>query len=198
MYLKPLAFFAAMALGSAAMAQSYELDPGHTEISFAWNHVGLTTQRGEWLSISGGVDFNPEDVTATQVTVEIDSASLHTGVEELDEILKGPDYFDTETYPTITFVSTSAVQTGAENMRMTGDLTVKGQMTPVTLDVELTFMGKNPLGEFLDYYQGDWVGVEAKGTVLRSALGVGMFAPIVSDTVELSISAEMREGGWPE
>jgi len=100
-------------------------------------------------------------------------------------------------HPQITFVSGEAVQTGADTLRLTGDITVKGQSAPATLDVTLTFMGSHPLGGFADYYKGEWIGVEATSTVLRSELGVGLFAPLTSDAVRLEISAEMRAGGWP-
>ena len=196
MILRPLTLIGALALGGAAAAETYELDPGHTEVIFAWNHAGLTTQRGEWTGISGSVDFDPADVAATTINVEIDAASIHTGVGALDDHLKSGDFFDAANNPTITFASTGAVQTGAETLRLTGDLTVKGQTVPVTLDVELTFMGAHPLGGFFDYYKGDWVGIEATGTVMRTALGVGLYAPGTSDAVDLTISAEMKAGGW--
>lgn len=186
----------ALVIAAPVIAETYHLDPTHTEVRFYYNHAGLTEQSGEWTGVKGTVDFNPEDVNATTASITIDAKSLHTGVGPLDDHLKSADFFEVATYPEITFTSTSAVQTGAETLRLIGDLTVKDQTKPATLDVNLTFMGEHPLGGFFDYYQGDWVGVEANGTLLRSEYGVGMFAPGTSDTVRLEISAEMRAGGW--
>lgn len=193
-------FVAATAIfaGSAAISETYVLDSSHTEVVFSWNHAGLTTQRGEWTSVSGEIDFDPADVAATAARVEIDANSLHSGFEALDVELKGEGFFDVESNPTITFTSTSAVQTGAQSMRLSGDLVVKGQTVPAVLDVDLVFQGEHPLGGFFDYYQGEWIGVEATSTLLRSEVGVGQFAPLTSDVVHLEISAEMRKGGWPE
>ncbi len=185
-------------IGGAAVAETYVIDPGHTEILFKWNHAGLTTQSGEWTRISGEIEFDPENVTATTARVEIDANSLHTGVPELDKHLKAEDFFDVSANPTITFASTRAVQTGAENLRLIGDITVKGTTVPAELDVALVFQGEHPLGSYLDFYKGDWIGVEATGNVLRSELGVGQYAPLTSDVVQLEISSEMRAGGWPE
>ncbi len=180
-----------------AMAETYVLDPTHTEVRFYWNHAGLTEQHGEWLGISGTIEFDAENVATTSADITIDPASIHTGVVALDDHLKTGDFFDVDTYSEIRFTSTSAVQTGAETLRLTGDLTIKDNTHPAVLDVNMTFMGPHPLGGFFDYYQGEWIGVEATSSLLRSEYGVGQFAPLTGDIVRLEISAEMRAGGWP-
>ncbi len=189
---------ALMALSTAAMAETYVLDPGHTEVRFYWNHAGLTRQSGEWTNISGTIDFDGVDAAATKANIKIDATSLHTGVEDLDAILSGPDFFDVETYPTITFTSTSAFQTGADTMRLIGDLKIKDTNVEVALDLRRTFQGAHPMGGFFEYYEGTWLGAEATSTLLRTNHGVGQFAPLTSDEILLEISAEMRAGGWPE
>jgi len=189
---------ALMAMATAAMAETYVLDPGHTEVRFYWNHAGLTKQSGEWTNVSGTIDFDGVNAAATKVEIKIDATSLHTGVEDLDAILSGPDFFDTDTYPTITFTSTSAVQTGAKEMRLIGDLKIKDTTVEIALDVNLTFEGSHPLGGFFEYYEGTWLGAEATSTLLRTNHGVGLYAPITSDEILLEISAEMRAGGWPQ
>ena len=62
----------------------------------------------------------------------------------------------------------------------------------------MTFQGAHPLGAFIEYYEGEWIGAEATADLLRSELGVGQFAPLTSDAVRLEISTEMRAGGWPQ
>jgi polyisoprenoid-binding protein YceI len=189
---------ALMAIGSAGMAETYVLDPGHTEVRFYWNHAGLTRQSGEWTKVSGTIDFDGVDAANTKADIKIDAASLHTGVEELDTILSGADFFDVETYPTISFTSTSAVQTGANTMRLIGDLKIKDTTVEVALDVRRTFQGTHPLGGAIPYYEGTWLGAEASSVLFRTNHGVGLYAPLVSDEVLLEISTEMRAGGWPE
>ncbi|WP_170333120.1 YceI family protein [Ruegeria arenilitoris] len=185
-----------LAMASPAVAETYHFDQSHTEVRFYYNHAGLTEQSGEWTALSGTVEFDPENVAATSADITIDASSLETGWGPLNDHLKSNDFFAIEDFPEIRFVSTSAVQTGADTLRMIGDLTIKDQTKPAALDIELKFMGTHPLGGFFDYYQGDWVGVEATGLLLRSDYGVGMFAPGTSDSVKLKISAELREGGW--
>ena len=189
---------ALIALAGAAAAETYVLDPEHTEVRFSWNHAGLTTQHGEWADVSGEINFDSSDATATTAKIDIDPASIYTGLEALDDHIKSETFFDVETYPTITFTSTSAQQTGAERMQLIGNINVKGQDVPAVLNVKLVFQGAHPLGAFIEYYEGEWIGIEATSSLLRSELGVGEFAPLTSDAVQLEISAEMRAGGWPE
>ncbi|MGB0507873.1 MAG: YceI family protein [Pikeienuella sp.] len=191
-----LGAIAALTLGVSANAESYTFDPGHTEVRFYYNHAGLSEQSGEWTIKSGEVEFDAADLSATKVSVTIDANSVDTGVADLDSHLKGGDFFDVENHPEITFVSTSAVQSGADRITLTGDLTIKGESKPVTLDFVLIHNGPHPLGQFIEYYEGDWIGVQGGGELLRSEFGVGMFAPLTSDRVRLAISAELKKGGW--
>jgi len=173
-------------------AASYGLDPGHTEIRFIWDHAGVSEQSGEWGKVEGTVDFDPEDIAATKVSITIDANSVQTGVEGLDKHMKAADMFDTEKFGTITFESTEVVQSGKDSVTVTGDLTIKDQTHPLVLDVELVHMGEHPVGQFIEYYEGDWLGVRATGRLLRSKYGVGYGAPLTSDLIKLDISAELK------
>ncbi len=179
-------------LPAAAMAETYSFDAGHTEVRFFWDHAGVSEQSGEWGKVEGTVDFDPEDVAATKVTVTIDPASVNTGVEALDKHMKTADMFDVEKFDTITFESTSAVQSGKNTLTVTGDLTIKDKTHPMTLDVTLLHMGDHPVGKFIDYYKGDWLGVKATGRLLRSEYGVGYGAPLTSDLIRIEIASELK------
>ncbi len=192
-------FSAALAMltfSSSAMADIYKMDPGHTEVRFYWNHAGLTEQSGEWGKVDGDIFFDPENIEASKLDIEIDAASIDTGVDGLDTHLRGDDFFDVEEHPKITFKSTSVKQSGADTVVITGDLTIKDKTEPFSFEASLVFKGKNPLGEFFDYYKGDWIGVQATGSMLRSNYGVGKYAPLTSDSIRLEISSELRKGGW--
>ncbi len=142
-------------LASPALAETYHLDPTHTEVRFFYSHADVSEQSGEWTRVDGTVDFDPADVAATSAEITIESASLHTGVSPLDDYMKSRTLFDVDRFPEITFVSTSAEDIGENRLLLTGDLTVKGQITPITLEAELTFMGEHPLGGSFAYFKGD-------------------------------------------
>lgn len=179
-------------VAALADAVTYQLDPGHTEVRFIWNHAGVSDQAGRWNKVDGTVAFDPEDLGATRISITVDPKSVNTGVPPLDKHMQGADMFDVEKHPEITFVSTGAVQTGPDHARITGNLTIKGNTHPIVLDAELVHMGEHPLGKFIDYYKGQWLGVHATGTLLRSKFGVGYAAPLTSDLIRLEIATEMK------
>jgi polyisoprenoid-binding protein YceI len=76
---------------------------------------------------------------ALSVEVEIDVASIYTGVVKRDADLRSPNYFDAEKYPKITFKSRIAECVAMDRCLVHGDLTVHGVTRPVTLEV--TFAG---------------------------------------------------------
>ena len=177
---------------AAALAETYGLDAGYTEVRFFWDHAGVSEQSGEWNKVEGAVNFDPENIEATTVEITIDANSVQTGVEALDKHMKSADMFDTEKFGTITFKGTEFVRSGKDSMVMTGDLTIKDQTHPLLLDVQLLHMGEHPVGQYIEYYEGDWLGIRAEGRLLRSQYGVGFGAPLTSDLIRLEISAELK------
>ena len=108
----------ALATVAPAVADTYHLDPGHTDVRFFWNHAGVSEQSGRWDGVSGTVDFDKEDVGATAVSVTIKADSVNTGVGKLDEHLISADFFETSAHPEISFKSTG-VQALYDNVRLT-------------------------------------------------------------------------------
>lgn len=183
---------AATAAGPLAAQETYRFDQGHTEIRFAWNHAGLTTQSAEFEALDGEVVIDREEIANSAVTVTIDASSIETGVDAFNAHITSGDFFDVAEHGTITFTATEVVRVGQDRALITGDLTIKGITRPVTLDAELTFDGPHPLGAFMDEYDAYYTGFEATTTVRRSRWDLGMFAPLVSDAVDITIRTELR------
>lgn len=188
---------AALALGTAGAAaagETYAFDKAHTEINFIYNHVGLSNQSGRFDGFDGTVTFDQKDVSKSKVDVTIQAASIDTDVEALDTHLKSADFFNVEQHPEIRFVSTAVRQTGNKAGQVEGNLTINGQTKPVTLDVTFNFQGEHPLAPYIPAYAGaPYAAFSARTTVLRSDFGLGKFAPLTSDTVDIVIEAEMRQ-----
>lgn len=173
-------------------AETYTPDPSHTNVRVTWNHVGFSEQGLNFRTVDGTVDFDADDIPATKIDMTVDLSSIDTGVPALDEHLQGSDFFSAEDFPDAHFVSTSVEQTSDTTATVTGDLTIRDVTKPVTLDVTLNAIGEHPLGQFMDFYKGDWIGVTATGTIKRSDWGMDMMVPAVSDDVTLFISTEMK------
>lgn len=176
---------AAFTASPAWAADIFTFDPGHSQITFSWNHLGMSFQAGRFVGFGGEVVWDDEEVTNSSVRVEIDAASLQTGNPEFDGHLRSDEFFDVATYPGITFESTSIVITGPDSARITGDLTIRDISVPVELDAVLNFRGTHPLRGT------EAAGFSATASVLRSDFGLGAFGPATSDEIDLTIEVEL-------
>jgi polyisoprenoid-binding protein YceI len=120
-------------------AGTYAFDPAHTTIGFVARHM-LSKVRGRFTEYDGQVVIgeNPEDSSAK---VTIQAASVTTGTQQRDDHLRSGDFFEIETYPTLSFESTAVRPTGGNAFELEGNLTIKGVTKPVTLQAEFSGWG---------------------------------------------------------
>jgi polyisoprenoid-binding protein YceI len=121
--------------------------------------------------------------------VTIQAASVTTGNAQRDGHLKTPDFFDIESYPTITFVSTSVERDGTD-WNVTGDLTINATTKPVTIVFEETGTARDPFGNLRAGFEGsvtinrtDW------GLAFNAALETGGVLVSEKVTLEFDVSA---------
>jgi polyisoprenoid-binding protein YceI len=86
-------------------------------------------------------------------------------VDRRDEHLRSPDFFHVEQFPEMTYRSTSVERLGGNRYRVTGELTIKDQTRPVTLDVEVEEPFNDPFGN-------ERVGLTATGRLNRKDWGL--------------------------
>jgi polyisoprenoid-binding protein YceI len=165
----------------------YTLDGNHAHALFFINHLGFSEYTGGFNDISGELVFKPGHLTDSKVNVTIKADSIAVQSEMLTEHLKGADFFDTEQYPEIKFVSDALVQTGKNKGTLTGDLTMHGVTKPVALDVR--FLG----GGIMPMKNVQTMGFIATGHLKRSDFGINSYLPGVGDDVILDISAEFNK-----
>lgn len=142
----------------------WNLDTGHSSIEFGVRHMGISTVRGRFTKFEAMPELN-EDGLLTGVAATIDVASIDTGVQQRDDHLRSPDFFDAAQYPTMEFRSTDVERRNGRSYRVTGDLTMKGVTHPVTLDVEVSEPVKDPWGN-------ERVAAEATGKLDRTKWGL--------------------------
>ena len=192
-----LALAGALAVAAPQAAQAadkYGFDKPHTKVLFVYNHVGLSNQYGRFDDVDGEIMFDQAKPQNSKVNVTIKTASIDTDVEALDKHLMSKDFFNAEAHPKITFVSTAVRKTGTKTGQVEGNLTMNGQTKPVTLDVTFNFAGEHPLSPYSEKYKGaQYASFSAKASLLRSAFGLGMFAPLTSDEVDIIIETELRK-----
>ena len=173
---------AAASLPALAATQKYDIDPGHTQVRFTWNHFGFSNPGATLEQIKGVLDLDAADLSKSSIAVSFGLDGLHSGVPKLDEELKKSDYFDAAKYPEITFKSTKVEKTGADKLKVTGDLSVHGVTEPVTFDAKINKIGDNPM------IKSKTAGFDADVTVKRSDFGIAKYVPMVSDEVHVHIT----------
>jgi polyisoprenoid-binding protein YceI len=119
---------------SPAAADSFKIDPAHSSAQFSVTHLMISTVRGEFLTLSGTIEYDGNDVSSIKADVTIDPASITTRNEYRDKDLKSDHFFDVAKFPTLTFKSKKAVAGANGGFQLVGDLTMHGVTKEVTLD----------------------------------------------------------------
>jgi polyisoprenoid-binding protein YceI len=168
----------------------YKIDPLHTDIAFKIKHLMISNVTGNFnkfdATMEAQSDSNFEDAT---IFFEADVDSITTNITDRDNHLRSKDFFDVETYPKITFRSTSVKGTGSD-YSVEGNLTIKGVTKPVQL--KGTYNGNDE-----DAYGQTKYGFELEGAVKRSDYGLnfnimgGKGSYVIGDDVKLMINVQM-------
>jgi polyisoprenoid-binding protein YceI len=143
---------------------TWRVDPIHSSVGFEVKHMMISTVRGHFKEYEGTLEA-AEDYHDSRVWGSAQVASIDTNNPDRDEHLRGPDFFDAERWPTITFESTGIEHVEGGTYRVTGDLTIKG----VTREVEVE---ANVEGAAVDPWGKDRVGVAVRGSIDRTEFGL--------------------------
>jgi polyisoprenoid-binding protein YceI len=188
MLLSMLALGAALVAGDTVKANpvAWTVDPAHSEVSFRVRHL-TGRVRGHFKEFSTSLMADPAQLTTGSVSVEVKTASVNTENEKRDTHLRGPDFFDVEKFPVMTFKSTK-VESNGKDLALSGDLTIRGVTKPVVL--KGTFNGK-----VVDPWGKERLGFEVSTTIDRRDFGLVWNklvegSSLVGDEVTIDIAIE--------
>lgn len=168
---------------SALATESYTIDSRHTFPSFEINHLGFSIQRGRFNESSGKVVLDTASGTGS-IDITVNTTSISTGLEELEEHLRGEDFFDVAKYPIMHFKSDKLQFTKNKLVGADGVLTLHGVSKPVHLKVDYFYCGMNVIK--VKYT----CGANAVTTIKRSDFGINKYVPMISDKVSVMIQVE--------
>ncbi len=161
----------------------YTLDVSHSRLGFVARHAMVTKVRGQFGAFTGTARIDEANPADSKVDISIDVASVQTGSPDRDGHLRSGDFFDAETYPTITFSSTEVKRDGTD-WAITGDLTIKDVTRSVTIPFEQTGSARDPFGNVRVGFEGE-TSVNRKdwGLTWNAALETG--GVLVSEKIKL-------------
>ncbi len=167
----------------------YVLDPAHTNVGFLARHLVVTKVRGTFEKVDARIRVG-ESLDTSTLEVAVDVASLTSRDEKRDAHLRSADFFDVEKYPTMTFRSTAMKAGGKDRFAVTGDLTIRDQTHPLTLDVEFLGTEKTPWGTSVAVISAAAeIDREEWGLTWNVALESG--GMLVSKKIQLEIESEI-------
>ena len=174
----------------------YVLDPSHTHVAFVGRHLMVTKVRGSFEKVEARISVG-DSPEASRVEATIDVATLSTRDEKRDAHLRSPDFFDVERFPAITFRSSRIEPAGETRFAVTGDLTIRDQTHPITLNVEYGGTEATPWGtQAAAISASAEIDRERWGLTWNVALESGRF--LVSKSIQLEIEAEIVAAPKPE
>ena len=179
-----------MTTSAPGTVTTWKLDPAHSSAEFKVKHMMISNVKGTFSGLSGTLQLDETDRTHSTVEASIDVTTISTGDAQRDGHLKSGDFFDAETFPTITFKSSNIDSTGGPDYEVSGDLTIRGVTHPVTFKVEdVSTPAKDPWGN-------QRIGLSATTKINRKDFGLGWNAPLETGGVlvgeDVTITLEVQ------
>lgn len=140
---------------SNAFAADYVIDTqgAHASINFKIMHAGFSWMTGRFNNFQGNFSYDKDNIAASNVSVEIDAASVDTNHAKRDKHLRSEDFLEVEKFPKASFVSTKFIDKGNGKMDIVGDLTLHGVTKSITIDAERIAEGERK-GKYLAGFAG--------------------------------------------
>jgi polyisoprenoid-binding protein YceI len=174
----------------ATPVRTLTIDRSHSQVAFQVRHL-LSKVTGRFADFAGTIQFDEADPQSSRVEVAIQASSIDTAEVDRDTHLRSADFFEVETYPTLTFTSTSVKPRRGDAYDVIGDLTIHGVTRHVTLPVSYLGRARDPWGN-------EKVGFEAELTINRKDFGLHWNAALetggflVGDDVKVMLSIQAK------
>jgi polyisoprenoid-binding protein YceI len=183
----PVAAMAAAPVQKAAPAPAsgWTVNYGASRLAFTAAMSGQAIN-GAFRRWQAQVRFDPRNLAASEVKVDVDTGSAATGDASRDQALPTDDWFAARAFPRATFTSQRFVSLGGDRYQAIGTLSIRGVSRPVTLPFRLTITG-------------DKAHVDGSVPIDRTAFGVGQNqwkgTEAVAARVDVHVSIDAQKAG---
>jgi polyisoprenoid-binding protein YceI len=169
--------------------ESWQVDGAHSAVNLTVRHMVISKVRGRFTRWSARLSLDPVDLARASVEVDIEAASIDTGVGDRDTHLRSADFLDVQRYPTIRFKSRHVEVRAPERLRVVGDLTIRDVTREVVLEAEYGGHGKDPWGnERVGFSATTSINRKDYGLTWNQALETG--GVLVADKVDIEVEVE--------
>lgn len=126
--------------------ESWQVDGAHSAVNLTVRHMVISKVRGRFTKWNAKLALDTADLSRSTVDVEIEAASIDTGVADRDAHLRSNDFLAAEKFPTLRYRSRRVEAPSKDRLRVIGDLTIRDVTREVVLDVDYGGQGKDPWG----------------------------------------------------
>lgn len=184
-----IALFISIASSAAASdgitgIERYNIDSDHTNIVWYISHMGFSRTIGSFNEFEGTVDLNFDDPSKSKILITIQTDSITSGVVDLDQKLKGEQFFKVDKYPQASFESTDIKLVENDTATVKGNFTMLGKTKEISLDVRFNKRAMDPILNRMR------TGFSIKSSLQRSRWGMDQMLAFVSDEIAIVIEAE--------
>lgn len=172
---------------------TWQIDAAHSSANFTIKHMMIAKVHGGFEKLSGSLVLDSSDISKSSVEASIEAASINTREAQRDAHLKSADFFDVEKFPLLTFKSKKVERSGDEELKVTGDLTIRGVTKEVVFEVE------GPSAEQKDPWGNTKIGLSVKTKIKRKDFGLTWNAALeaggvlVGDDVQISLDIQFAK-----
>lgn len=166
---------------------NWTLDNTHSEIAFKVKHMMISTVTGHFEDFQATAKTDGDDFNGASLEFSAKTASINTKNKDRDTHLQSDDFFNSEKFPEMKFVSKSF-----NGDKLVGDLTIRDVTKEVTLNAELNGVAVDPYGQTK-------AGFEIRGEVSRKDFNLTWNAVteagsiVVSDKVKLVVDVQFTK-----
>lgn len=166
---------------------NWSLDSAHSEIAFKVKHMMISTVTGHFEDFEATAKTDGDDFKNAEFTFTAKTASINTKNKDRDAHLRSDDFFNSEEFPELKFVSKSF-----DGDKLVGDLTIRDITKEVVLDAELNGVAVDPYGQTK-------AGFEMTGTINRKDFNLTWSAVteagsiVVSDKVKMVVDVQFTK-----
>lgn len=136
-----LVLSSAFVINSLSANEPLAVKANESYIKFSGVQNKKTMFNGEFQSFTPVIVFDKDNLVVSSIRVEVDLASVETGSQKRDGMLKKSNWFDVENTPQGLFVSNKIELESDGKYKVEGSLTIKGIKQPVTLFMNYVELG---------------------------------------------------------
>ncbi|MGN8067581.1 YceI family protein [Mucilaginibacter sp. 22184] len=145
-------------------------------ISFKIKNMGISCT-GTFSGLQADVQFKPADLTGSNITATVETATINSDNEMRDTHLKSADYFDIATYPKITLKSVSFKHKSGDNYTGSFNVTIKDKTK--LIEVPFTYTEKGNAAVFNGNFK-----------INRRDFGLGSSSMVLADEATVTVNVE--------